>query len=725
MNYNHLVIANGDELLIPAGTHTLTEPIRITASNVIIRGEDGAELRAVKPLSDCLWHETDNGILYTEIDADTTADALYIGDRKYRMARYPKFTSDDLIFGGYAADCTEPSKTAQWNDPSGGYIHAMHRHMWGGYSYRITGKQENGELSLIGGWQNNRQMGMHEEYRYAENIFEELTEPGEWFYDEKRHRIFVIPCPGDDLTSAEIAVSHGFFVLDGAQNVRIENLTFSRSSRTFMHTREPLLRSDWTIFRGGAVMLQDSHNCMIDRCTFSDIGSNAVFVSGSCEDIAITRCHIRDIGASGVCFVGKPESVRNPLFEYNQTLPFSALDLTLSPKSDQYVRHCRVEDCLISHTGTVEKQSAGVQISMAAQITVRNCTVCHMPRAGINISEGTFGGHLIEGCDVFDTVRETGDHGSFNSWGRDRFWHAPGLADEDAHRYMLLDCTGQTVIRRNRFRCDHGWDIDLDDGSSNYIIEQNLCLSGGIKLREGFFRSVRKNITVGNTVHFHVWYPNSGDTVTDNLVFTPWAPIGMPQTWGETVNHNILHTAGIPSAMPADPLSSLSRQDTDSVMLDTGIALDEQGTVMLHSASAPFSQFFDFPCIFGVRYAPLRAIADVPSITDCLKNTDNQTQIISHWGASLKNIDIDGEMSVYGTAGHTGVLVLEVAPESASAQIGLCANDVITAIDGISVAGIDRLLKHFPTTLTVLRRQTTVNLTRTDTNESKVACRHP
>ena len=100
MNYNHLVIANGDELLIPAGTHTLTEPIRITASNVIIRGENGAELRAVKPLSDCLWHETDNGILYTEIDADTTADALYIGDRKYRMARYPKFTSDDLIFGG-------------------------------------------------------------------------------------------------------------------------------------------------------------------------------------------------------------------------------------------------------------------------------------------------------------------------------------------------------------------------------------------------------------------------------------------------------------------------------------------------------------------------------------------------------------------------------------------------------------------------------------------------
>ena len=151
MNYHNLILSDGDELLIPAGTHTLTEPIRITTSNVIIRGEDGAQLCAVKSLSDCLWHETDNGIFYTEIDADTKADALYIGDRKYRMARYPKFISDDLIFGGYAADCTEPSKTAQWRDPSGGYIHAMHRHMWGGYSYQITGRRMGNLLSSAAG----------------------------------------------------------------------------------------------------------------------------------------------------------------------------------------------------------------------------------------------------------------------------------------------------------------------------------------------------------------------------------------------------------------------------------------------------------------------------------------------------------------------------------------------------------------------------------------------
>ena len=57
---------------------------------------------------------------------------------------------------------------------------------------------------------------------------------------------------------------------------------------------------------------------------------------------------------------------------------------------------------------------------------------------------------------------------------------------------ILLDAQKPTIIRNNRFRCDHGWDIDLDDGSSNYHIYNNLCLNGGIKLREGFHRIVEK-----------------------------------------------------------------------------------------------------------------------------------------------------------------------------------------------------------------------------------------
>jgi hypothetical protein len=59
---------------------------------------------------------------------------------------------------------------------------------------------------------------------------------------------------------------------------------------------------------------------------------------------------------------------------------------------------------------------------------------------------------------------------------------------------ILLDAQQTTIIRNNRFRCDHGWDVDLDDGSSNYHIYNNVMLNGGLKFREGFKRKARTTL---------------------------------------------------------------------------------------------------------------------------------------------------------------------------------------------------------------------------------------
>ena len=97
---------------------------------------------------------------------------------------------------------------------------------------------------------------------------------------------------------------------------------------------------------------------------------------------------------------------------------------------------------------------------MSESITVSHANIYDCPRAGINIGDGCWGGHVIEHCDVFDTVKETGDHGSFNSWGRDRYWNL-GQAAWAASRHALGDCRKTIVLHDNRWRCDCGWDIDL------------------------------------------------------------------------------------------------------------------------------------------------------------------------------------------------------------------------------------------------------------------------
>ncbi len=707
IDFSHLT--DGSVVHIPAGVHRIPSPVRIEGKRDLhVIGEDGAILRGTLPLRRADFTEESPGVFSASVLVPV--DGFFVGARRYTMARYPKATDPAAPFGGFAADCLLPEKTKDWADPAGGYIHAMQRFLWGGFSYRIDGKNPDGTLALSGGWQNNRQLGMHEEYRFAENIREELTEPGEWFFDEKALRILVRPFPEDDLDQAEAAVSEGFFLLEDCENVTFENLIFERSVRTFMKTKEPLLRSDWTICRGGAVTFRDSDRCRLDRCAFRDIGSNGVFVDGNCSEIAVTRSHFCEIGASGICFVGRPESVRSPLFDCERNQSLETVDRTPGPMADDYPKGCTVEDCLIERVGTVEKQATGVEISMAYGVTVKNCTICHTSRAGINVSEGTFGGHRIEGCDVFDTVRETGDHGSFNSWGRDRYWHLDGLDDRKAGEYARLDMLAPNVIARNRFRCDRGWDIDLDDGSTWYVVEENLCLSGGIKLREGFFRTVRRNLCVNNSLHFHVWYPESGDEVRENIVFTSYDPIGMPKVWGRCVDGNLLYAPDAARPVPAQELSSLSGQDGHSVKRDIRFRAPEAGDF----TPLDVPGFENFPTEFGVRYEPLRRLADVPVMPRIRTGDDRRetggTLRFPLLGLTVKNIDSDGEMSVYGTAEHRGALVTDVEIGSPAEKTGFLPGDVIVSWNGRGIRRAADLadcspVSDAPHDIRVLRKQ--------------------
>ena len=127
-------------------------------------------------------------------------------------------------------------------------------------------------------------------------------------------------------------------------------------------------------------------------------------------------------------------------------------------------------------------------MSISSKVTVARNTVHHTSRAGINIHDGTFGGHIIENNDFFDCVTETADHGPINCWGRDRYWSVPqhdamGYYGKEKRPFVLLDAVDTSIIRGNRVSANYAFGIDIDDGASNYDIYNNLCIGVGIKLR--------------------------------------------------------------------------------------------------------------------------------------------------------------------------------------------------------------------------------------------------
>jgi hypothetical protein len=574
---------------------------------------------------DLQWEPHQGGILKAQAPAGLATDQLFINGQRQHLARYPNFDPNVRIFNGYAKDAISPERAKRWADPRGGFIHAMHSAMWGGMHYVITGKDAGGNLTSEGGWQNNRPAPMHPECRFVENLFEELDAPGEWFLDAKTAVLYFYPPQDLDLAKATVEgvrLRHLVEVKGTEQQpvkwVTLRGLVFRHAARTFMDNKEPLLRSDWTTYRGGALFFSGAEDCTLEDCSIDQVGGNAVFVNNYNRRIAIRGCHISGAGANGVAFVGDPGAVRSATF-WNQNRKIADIDKAPGPKTGNYPADCLVEDCLIYRTGRVEKQTAPVQIAMSQGVTVRHCSLYDVPRAGINIGDGCWGGHVIEFCDIFDTVKETGDHGSFNSWGRDRYWGLKGVDLStvtlgELKQLPVLDAAKTTVMRNNRWRCDHGWDIDLDDGSTNYHIYNNLCLNGGIKLREGFYRVCENNIMVDNSFHPHVWYGNSQDVFRRNIVFGPYRPIQVNKPWGKECDYNLLHKPGQKDAAPAKGLQQQSGLDEHSLEADAMFIDPARGDYRVKNGSPALALGFkNFPMDqFGVRKPALKKIARTP-----------------------------------------------------------------------------------------------------------------
>ena len=484
------------------------------------------------------WTPYKNGIFQAKLPAGPAAlalDQLFVNGLLQHMARYPNYDPSAQYFDGASADALSPQRIKGWADPTGGYLHALHGSHWGSQDYRILGKNPDGTLKMEGGWQNNRPQDFDHNTVFVENVFEELDAPGEWYLDKAQGVLYLMPEAGVDLSKARVegAVLPSLVEFQGSEqspvrHVSLQGLTLTQTVRTFMLTKEPLLRTDWRIYRHGAAFLQGTEDCGIRDCDIVDVGGNAVFVSDYNRRATVSGCKIAEAGASGLCFVGDPAAVRSPLFDYGKSLPDGQIDTTPGPKTDNYPAECMASDNLITRIGRIEKQSAGVEIDMAQGITVSHCSIYDVPRSGVNIGDGCWGGHVIEHCDVFDTVKETGDHGSFNSWGRDRYWMADrGAMDRRmaAHPdWFKLDVVKPITLRDSRWVCHHGWDIDLDDGSSNYVIVNNLLLGGGLKNREGAFRDNENNVIPNNSFHPHVWFHDSQDVFAHNIVGTGYRP---------------------------------------------------------------------------------------------------------------------------------------------------------------------------------------------------------
>ena len=568
---------------VQGGTYHLSKPFHLGAkdsgtekSQITYAAVPGAEvvLKGSLPLDSNAWKPYKDGIYMQSLKGTPLEgreiNQLFMADKRMVRARYPDWDFENPLRTGkgylhainrrstemVTFDSNElKERAARWANPQTGIVHAFHANNWGNFQFRIQSLDlANSTIRLGGGgWQAQRRYGVGAGKShggspfYIDNIFEELDAPFEWFHDAQTDTLYFKPPAGTVLNdvSVEAAVDSRIIECVGAENIHFKGFHLTQTRTTFMDKYEDLARGDWAVHRGGAVYFRDCQNCSASDFHIEQVGGNGIFVDGFNRGIHISGCLIEETGDSAVCFVGNPKAVRD--YQTWEKGVREITDLEPGPKTEDYPRDCSVKNTITRDVGIYGKQTSGVLVSMAMDITVDHCSVYRIARAGVTFNDGTWGGHVMSNCDIYDAVLDTGEHGPFNAWGRERFWKGKNLKKD----WVLLDAMKPVTLRNNRvgnYRSGvsaGNWTIDLDDGSSNFKIYNNLMLGSTLKLRDGYYRTVTNNIMVSAVpVGFHCWpADNSEDVFARNIVVVSGAVEGSGRTSGSMIG---------PAVMPND-----------------------------------------------------------------------------------------------------------------------------------------------------------------------------
>ncbi len=575
---------------VRGGTYELAEPVVFTSADsgsaeapVSYRAYPGETvvISGGRKL-DLQWKPWRDGIMQAKVHADMHIDQLFIDGKRQHLARWPNHTLDERgvdvgysrglrpvqgeafskvtpALSGYPAFVLDTKQFTEkkWANPDLAVIHVFQSRYWANMQWRIRSIDYATRTIALGegGWQvgtlwweKRANFVAPNSKFYVENALEELDAPGEWYHDAKGGVLYYKPAEGVNPAKAQVVACgiKQLFIFKGSlkkpvRHVSIQGMTFTHTGRTILDVYEDRLRGDWSIARQAAVKLEGTEDCTIHDCTFTGLGGNAVFLSNYNRRATVSDSLFHDVGDSAVAIVGSDDAVRSLEVHEKLYVPLTEIDTEIGPKTPDYPGDCKIHNNLMYDLGVFGKQVAGVYLSACKDITVSHNTICRIPRAGICINDGCWGGHIIEFNDISMTVRETSDHGPLNAWGRDRYWqslHREGKQCDMSlsKKYALLDNHQRTHIRNNRFAhptnnpaqwvagSDYkapgsfSWGIDLDDGSSNYHVYNNLCLGMSIKLREGYYRTVQNNVFVGPyPPNKHACFKNSNDIYIHNI----------------------------------------------------------------------------------------------------------------------------------------------------------------------------------------------------------------
>ncbi len=317
---------------------------------------------------------------------------------------------------------------------------------------------------------------------YVDNVLEELDAPGEWYFDGENITFWHNATGAPPAAGAAVPVAAQLEVLINAtgsarapiSNLSLVGLTLTATQPTFLSRRfRAPSGGDWSFSESAAVVLSHTVGAAVVGCAFSGLGGNGVLVAGANVGSRVERSAFSRLGENAVVACGERGTLQD-------------LRGHGAPVGTAVVGN------VFSELGAFVKQSGAFYAALSANSTVARNIAFNLPRAAVNVNDGAFGGHVIEGNLFFGTVRETADHGAINTWERQPYLR--GFSPDGAP--LLYGATSR--VTRNFLICD-GYGIhcvDHDDGSNAWLDEGNVVAWAGVKSYLGFNKTAKGNFYV-------------------------------------------------------------------------------------------------------------------------------------------------------------------------------------------------------------------------------------
>lgn len=297
---------------------------------------------------------------------------------------------------------------ANWSGVTPSTIfHAFHGDRWADWKFQVeTADEGTGEVTWsYGGFQDARGWNAGDTFM-MEGMLSFLDDYDEWFLDEgvSPPVLYVMfnssTAPTAD-TAFVIPSIDSLLRLNGTaaapvDAVTISGLTLSHTAPTFMKPFASASGGDWSLRVDAALLATGTTRLTVEGCSFFGLGGNALLLLAFNRAASVTGNAFRFIGDSAVVSLGVVSGIDGR----DQNVPSGTA----------------VVGNMASEIGVYVKQSGFYYHAQSANATVARNVFFNMPRAGININDGYAGGHAIDQNLCFNAVRETSDHGCFNSW---------------------------------------------------------------------------------------------------------------------------------------------------------------------------------------------------------------------------------------------------------------------------------------------------------------------